>query len=112
MIIWSGFGFLVPVIGIGSLVLTQYLTELITQNEQFYKENDWVNILAMVLAAALTLGLHKLLNPPNPKRLIDADTGEEFVLRRSHSFFFIPVKWWTFIFLVFGTIVMFTENNS
>lgn len=112
MIIWSGLGFLVAILGFGSLILTEYLSEIITKNDQFYQENDWVKMTGMVLAAALTLGLHKLLNLQKAKRVIDTETGEEIVLRKNHSFFFIPVKWWPAAFLVIGTILMFTEPSS
>ena len=112
MIIWSGLGFLVAIIGFGSLVLTELLSESLTKNDQFYQENDWVKMTGMILAALLTLGLHKLLNLQKAKRVIDVQTGEEIVLRKSHTFFFIPVKWWPLTFLILGALFMVIGPSS
>ncbi len=32
------------------------------------------------------------------KILIDPETGEEVLLKSSHSLFFIPIKYWTYVF--------------
>jgi len=112
MIVWSGFGFLVAIIGLASLVFTEIAFESITKNEQFYQQNSWVILVAMVVAAILTFGLHKLLSLKKPRIVIDKETGKEMEIRGSHSLFFIPVKWWPILFLILGLVLVFTGGES
>jgi hypothetical protein len=104
MIIWKGFGFLVAVIGFGSLVLAELISERITGNDQFYQQNGWVILIGMLVAAALTYGLHRLLLLQKQRVVVDKETGEELVLSSGHSLFFVPVRWWPGIFIVLGVV--------
>ncbi len=54
MIIWSGFGFLVAVVGFAALILTEVVSEKITGDDQFYQQHGWVILIGMLVAAALT----------------------------------------------------------
>jgi len=58
----------------------------------------------MLVAAALTYGLHRLLLLQKGRVMIDKQTGQEIVLRSNHSLFFIPVKWWPVVFAVLGVV--------
>lgn len=109
MIIWSGLGFFIAVIGMGSFMLAEYTSELITKNDEFYQQNPWVALLGSILAACLAFGLHKLLSLQKGRRVIDADTGEEIVLGKNHSFFFVPVKWWPIAFILIGAIFTISD---
>lgn len=102
MIIWSGRGFLVAVIAVGALLLTQLVVDSISGDENFYQKNSWPKTVAMLVAALLTFGLHKLLSQEKPKVLIDQETGQEFEIHGNHSLFYIHVKWWPFIFVILG----------
>jgi len=112
MIIWTGFGFLVAIIGFAALILTELVSESLTKNEQFYQQNSWVILVGMTVAAVLTFGLHKLLSLKKPKIVIDKETGQEIELEGSHSLFFIPVKWWPVAFVIFGFVFMFARSND
>jgi hypothetical protein len=102
MIIWSGLGYLVVVIGFGTLLLTELVSEKITGDDQFYQRHGWVVLVGMLVAAALTHGLHRVLLRQRERVLIDKQTGQEVVLRTDHSLFFIPVKWWPLVFAAIG----------
>ena len=104
MIIWSGFGFLVAVIGFMSLVFTELVSEKITGDDQFYQQHGWVMLVGMLVAGALTYGLHRLLLLQKGRVVIDKETGQEVVLRSDHSLFFIPVKWWPVVFAALGVV--------
>lgn len=104
MVFWSGFGFLVGIIGLGSLVGSEIITESITGNESFYQDNPSVRFIAMLVAATLTEGLNKTLFLSKSKIVIDKETGEEMIWRKKHSFFYIPTKWWPALFICIGMV--------
>ena len=112
MIIWTGFGFLVAIIGFAALVLTELISESIAGNEQFYQQNSWLILVGMTVAAILTFGLHKILSLKKPKIVIDKKSGEEIEIRGSHSLFFIQVKWWPIVFIILGFVFMFAGGNE
>lgn len=112
MIIWTGFGFLIAIIGFASLILAELVSESLTHNDQYYQQNSWMILVGMSCAAVLTFGLHKLLSPMKPRIFIDKETGQEIELNRSHSLFFIPLKWWPVAFVILGFIFMFVGNND
>lgn len=100
------------VIGFASLILTELVSESITNNEQFYQENTWMILIGMTVAAILTFGFHKILSFKKPKIVIDKETGQEIELQGSHSFFFIPVKWWPVAFVILGFVFMFAGGDK
>jgi len=102
MIIWSGLGFLVVVFGFAALILTEIVSEKLTGDDEFYQQHGWVILIGMLVAAALTYGLHRVLLRQKARVLIDKETGQEIVVRPNHSLFFIPVKWWPAVFTAIG----------
>lgn len=102
MIVWSGLGFLVGVIGFGSLILTELVSEEITGDERYYQDHGWVILIGMWFAAAMTQILHRWLVTRDGRVVIDKETGEEFILAGTHSFFFIPTKWWPPLYVLAG----------
>ncbi|MDF7802157.1 hypothetical protein P4C99_21980 [Pontiellaceae bacterium B1224] len=109
MIIWSGLGFVVAIIGFGSLILTEYLSERITNNDQFYQENSWIILIGMALAAIFTFAFSLLLKKEKARVVVDKETGQEIELRKSHSLFWIPVRWWPVVFIILGVVFTFVE---
>jgi hypothetical protein len=112
MVIWNGLGFLVALIGIAVLVLTEYFSESITGDPQFYQAHRWVILVGMLIAAALTFGLHRLLQRQKPRIVIDKESGREVSLLPTHSLFFIPVKWWPAVFVALGFAMMFVTAKT
>ena len=102
--VWSGFGFLVAIVGVLALLGTQMLSGTITGNENFYQENQWVILVGMVVAAAVTFALNQTLLKPKTQTVIDKETKQEVVLQKNHSLFFVPTKWWPIIFVVLGLV--------
>ena len=87
MVIWSGLGFLVAVIALGSLIVVQTLTG------SAYDTETWPKLAGFGLAAILTSGIGYALN--KPRRETGAGT---------HSFLFIPMDYWGPILLVLGIV--------
>lgn len=105
MVVWSGSGFLVAVIGMGSLVLAELVSESVTGDERFYQETPWAPMIGMTLAAVLTAGLNRVLLRQEPRVLIDPETGERVAVGADHSLFLIPLRWWPRTFLVIGALL-------
>ena len=104
MIVWTGLGFLIAIIGVGVLAGTEVVVENIAGNENFYQDNPWVIFLGMVVAAAVTYVLNKTILSTKTKTVLDKETGEEILLVDEHSLFFIASKWWPIIFMGIGII--------
>jgi hypothetical protein len=112
MIIWSGWGFLVALIGVGSFFGTQLVVNSLMQDDQFYQTNGWPKLVAFVVAALITWPVGRAFNRKGPDReLVDENTGERVVLSSGggHSLFFIPMEYWAPIFLVLGVIFLFIK---
>ncbi len=107
MIIWSGLGFIVGIIGFGCLLLSEYITEFAFKDENYYQMHGWPKLAALLLAASLTWLLSTILDMKKAKVLIDKETGQEVVLRPNHAFFFIPIRFWPYIYIVLGVVFFF-----
>ena len=91
MVIWTGWGLLVlvfVVIGAG----TGELLANLAQTDQ-----NWPMGIGTLLAAGMNYSAAKMLESEG-EILIDPETGEEVLLKSSHSLFFIPIKYWTYVF--------------
>lgn len=106
MIVWTGLGFLVAIIGFGSLIFTEYLSETIMSDPEFYQNHSSMMFLWMLLAAGLTYLLDKKLSAKKWKIVIDKETWQEIELKTEHSLFFIATKWWPHIFAWLGVVLM------
>ncbi len=102
MVIWSGLGFIIAIVGIAALIVTQMIAESVSGNENYYQENPWLILVAMLVAAALTFLLNQKVLATKSQTVIDKESGQEINLRKAHTLFFIDSKWWPAIFLVIG----------
>ena len=105
MMIWSGWGFAVALIGFASLVATEYFVERVTQDDQFYQDHGWPKMLGMTVAGLLLWVFCVWLDRTSPAS--DASTAESPREKLpsatvEHSLFFIPIKYWTPLLLVIG----------
>lgn len=100
MVIWSGFGFVVAIIGFLALVLTEKISETLFSDPQFYQSHRWMVLVAMILAAGLTYAFHALL-----ERKARATAQPDSASR--HTLFFVAIKWWPAIFAAFGVAMLF-----
>ena len=87
MIIWSGAGILVFGAIIGGYFSAAGISELLKNS---ISEGPLI-LIASTIAAVLNFGLFKII-----ERYSDRPSN--------HSFFFIPVKYWTFLLVVLGGI--------
>jgi len=92
MIIWGGFGFLVGVVAFAGLLVGMLIADVVGFPEMGI-------CLGLVFSAMGNWGLWKLIYPKNPRVLWDPANGEYVTLKPRHSLFFIPARFWTWIFL-------------
>jgi hypothetical protein len=103
MIIWSGLGFLVPLIAFGFLLATQVALNALN-GAGFYESHGWAKFLALTVAGIVVWLLGTYLHGRPAKTLVEKDTGKEVVFRKQHSLFFVPMRWWGLILPVAGLI--------
>jgi hypothetical protein len=103
MVIWQGRGGITALIIFVSIISVTWLNDWTG-----HRVPDWVTYFAMAVPAAAANALFVVPYARSDRRVvIDKATGEEMELAGSHSLFWIPVKYWTFIILgyaVAGTL--------
>lgn len=103
MIVWTGLGFLVPVILFAGVLAAEIITEAITGDASYYQENSWPMIAGFVVAAIVLDLVNRRIKTPRERFVVDQETGERLVISEpSHTFFFIPIRYWPVLLLVIG----------
>jgi len=96
LIVWRGYGWLVPVLTFGVMILSQVGIDAV-YGDGFYTANAWPKTAAIVIAA-LCVGLVGIyLNHIKRGNVVDEETGEVLGKEPSHYLFFIPVEYWAII---------------
>ena len=108
MIIWSGFGILIPVIVAICAVLSQLLLNAAVRDDQYYQSHSWPPLIALTVSAIFVWLLSQRLSRQPSRRLIDPATGKTVLLQRRDSLFFVPVRYWPPILVVVGMVLVFT----
>jgi hypothetical protein len=108
MIIWSGFGFLILVVAFGAFLLSQLGIDVIF-GAKYYEMHHWTIGVAMFLAAIGCWLLDLAFRGGKARVVVDQATGQEIVLRRRHSLFFIPTHIWVPIFVLIGIVLCVME---
>ena len=106
IIFWRGRGFLVLVITFGISLINNLITDSITGNATYYKVHKWPVGISLIISGALCWLAGEYLNNKQGRVLVDPTTGQQVVLRRTHSLFFIPLMWWGPILGVIGAGVV------
>jgi len=107
MIIWGRWSILVPVFAVAAMFLTEEAANLISRNAQFTQNNPWVKSLGLCIGGVIMWPIGRWFNRPEPERvLVDSQTGESVVMQAGggNTLFFIPMEYWSIIFIVFGII--------
>lgn len=110
MLIWSGAGFIVPIITFGCLLASEAGIETWLQDDVYYQSHAWPKMLAFLVAAGLIRPVGLMLDRRGGRTLLDPKTGELLVIGGNHTFFFIPVKWWPVVCLALGAGMFFVTT--
>jgi uncharacterized membrane protein len=108
-LVWSGFGFLVFVFTFGLSLASNLIANSVTGSEAYWNVHKWPLAVSLFLSAALCWFVGRFFRKHKAQVLIDPKTGREVVVRKSHTFFFIPMMWWGPLLLVFGVIAFVIE---
>lgn len=102
MLIWRGYGFLTIILAGISFVLVELVV-----GKEFYNTHNWVHMVGYIIAGVLCYFVGKELNKNKDKIYVDKESGKEVMVRNSHSFIFIKMEYWGFIFPIVGIINLF-----
>lgn len=98
MVIWKGWGILAILILLVCSVLVEFASNALF-GDGFYKSSTWATPLAFVLSAGIVYIVGIKLNNKPGKILIDPENNQEVELKSIHSMFWIPMQYWSFIFV-------------
>ena len=98
IVFWNGLGCLViPICVIGVIAGVSIA--------QFEPNMRWPRMIAVLGTALAIFGLGTILNRP---QVVGRDSwGNAITATEDHSLYWIPVKYWSLIALVIGTILVF-----
>ena len=105
--VWTGWGILVPVLTVAVFFAAMSSLESLQLVEAY--ESFWVSLWFTALAAALFFLGRKLNDSSNDKVLVDPETGEQHLHKIRHTFFWIPIQWWSAVVAVMICLFYLTQ---
>jgi hypothetical protein len=90
MIIWSGYGLLVPAVFLLSFFLTPQVVDGLSGNPRYWQTHLWPRLVCFLLAGGICGALGVLMN----------------YNERRHTLYFIPVEYWGIIIAVVGVALV------
>ena len=111
MIIWRGLGILVAIAGFLGFIVAEFATRALTHDDTYYSSHPLPKLGGAVLGALLAFVADRLLERRRaPRVLIDPATGQQVVIRRGDSVFFIPSRFLPYVILAVGVVVAFVHD--
>ena len=111
MIIFTGLGLLVPLFYIGGIWLAGYvIDEILFHQTGYYAVHLWAQFVGMVVVGLLCYFIGRLLHRRTGKVMIEPATGKEVLVGGYHSFFFIPMHWWGYLFPALGIFLWIHDS--
>ena len=102
MIVWTGRGFLVPIVAFLCALIANAMTEAFTGHHLYWQRNSWPLGAALLAAGAFAWFYGKHLRERGGRLLRDERTGQQVEVGGHHSLFFIRMEIWGPILGVFG----------
>ncbi len=104
MIVWSGFGFLALLLPVVTIFVTAAVAN-VTGGPLYSTLHHWPGAVGAILGGALVYLASMKLDTPG-RTLVDPATGQAVVLRRRHTLFWIPLRFWAIIIAVAGLVYL------
>ncbi|QPF92589.1 hypothetical protein [Bradyrhizobium commune] len=106
MILWSGLGILTVLFALGGAMLGSALHGLIPAL------SDQVGVaIGLLAAAAVNWWVGFRLNSRPGRELIDPKTGGRVMLRRRHTLFWLPMQYYSVLFLLVAVVALFAPAH-
>jgi len=107
LVIWRGWGWIVPVFLFVPLVIVEIVIERIAGDENLYQAQMWPKILGAGIGAVLVALLGYYFNWVRRPQLV-----RESKPAPSHHFFFVPMEYWSVIWLAFFGYLLLSGERS
>ena len=112
-LIWKGKGWQVIAVTFGCSLIAEILTRAITQDNTFYQTNPYPLPAALAVASLIIYFLYKNTRSEEETNFNDFNSKQnKTVGDNQHSFFFIPMKYWSPIILCCGIITLIIKSKS
>jgi len=98
ILIWRGHGITTFMIALAAILTVALGSDAAGLELPFWMLNAacWVAAAGANALFAMTYGAPKI------RKLVDTNTGEQVLLEKRHDLFWIPIRYWTPIFLIFA----------
>ncbi len=90
----------------GFSLVANLVTNHLAGSEAYWNEHKWPFGVSLLISGLLSWAVGSWLADSKTKTLVDKDTGEETVVKPSHTLFFIKMHWWGPILLVTGVVLI------
>lgn len=101
MIVWSGWG----ILAVAGFMIGGVLAAILTEGQGIDDTGFFFAVTAFT-AAAVTFAANEWVRRRPQKVVVDAATGAETVQARSHSLFFIPIRYWPILYYAVGALAV------
>ena len=100
--VWTRWGILVLLYGLAALLVGAIVGQAVGLGS---RQSITIGIGELVAAVALWFtGVR--LNRDTDRRLVDPKTGRDVIIRRRHTFFWIPMQYWAAVLALIGVVVL------
>ena len=99
MVIWKGWGILALIVPVVIMLASQWLSGMLGVSDL---SHPGVVALVCFVSAIVVWFVGKKLNGAPEKILLDAESGEEVRIKPQHSLFWIPMQWFSLVWVAYG----------
>jgi hypothetical protein len=110
MLVWRGKGFLVALIALSCLLLTELATRSVFADNEYYQHHGWPKLFGFSVAAALVYALRPWFGVGRDRPFLDKETGQEVRISLEDSLLGIAVRFWPLILLILGIAFYFVRE--
>ncbi|HKQ37893.1 MAG TPA: hypothetical protein VJ063_07430 [Verrucomicrobiae bacterium] len=93
----------------GFSLVANLITNFVTGSGAYWDAHKWPLAISLFVSAFTSWLVGRYFHNRKARVLIDPATGEEVILRKSHTLFFVPMMWWGPILVVFGIVALGME---
>jgi hypothetical protein len=106
MIIWSGYGFLVPIIVFIDSLIAELVTRFISSDNHLYNKNSIPFGVSLFISGGIIFLLYNYFTEKKKEGKGTYIFDKITIAKTNHHLFFIPFKYWTYITVAFGAGVI------